>query len=240
VKTEARSQKSGANGFDQFERNGFEILTGVLAADECDGLIEAISAFVDPQLQNSAGLRNLFRNCPQVEQVARCEQVAGLVRRRLRRDVFPARVLFFDKTEAANWSVPWHQDLLIAVAGRIETPGFGPWSMKAGVAHVQPPCEILARMATVRLHLDDCDKDNGALKVCPGSHAQGILSDTEITRCKNRGVVVCDVSKGGALLMRPLLLHASSSATRPRHRRVLHIEYASEDLPGGLRWFERQ
>src|SRR5450432_1223405 len=122
-----------------FEEDGVEIVPGVLAAGECDALIQAIGAFVAPHVRKSAGLRNLLQNCPQVAELAASGQMAGLVRSRLKREVFPVRVLFFDKTETANWSVPWHQDLLIAVAERIETPGFGPWSVKAGVIHVQPP-----------------------------------------------------------------------------------------------------
>jgi len=39
--------------------------------------------------------------------------------------------------------------------------------------------------------------------------------------------------------MRPLILHASSCAQEASARRVLHIEFASEELPGGLDWFDR-
>jgi Phytanoyl-CoA dioxygenase (PhyH) len=222
-----------------FEEDGIEIVSAVLTAGECDALIQTISAFITPGGRKSAGVRNLLRYCPQVTELVSSEKIAGLARSRLKRDVFPVRVLLFDKTEAANWSVPWHQDLLIAVAERIETPGFGPWSVKAGVIHVQPPLEILESMVTVRVHLDDCDEDNGALRISPGSHAHGILSDAEARRCQEKSAVVCKVGKGGALLMRPLSHHASSPATRPKHRRVIHIEYASGDLPAGLRWFER-
>jgi len=35
------------------------------------------------------------------------------------------------------------------------------------------------------------------------------------------------------------VLHASSPAKSPSHRRVIHIEYASGTLPEGLRWFEQ-
>ena len=38
--------------------------------------------------------------------------------------------------------------------------------------------------------------------------------------------------------MRPLLLHASASGTAPGHRRVVHLEYAAEPLPGGLEWYQ--
>jgi ectoine hydroxylase-related dioxygenase (phytanoyl-CoA dioxygenase family) len=96
-------------------------------------------------------------------------------------------------------------------------------------------------MVTVRLHLDDCGADNGPLRVIPGSHAQGILMGDEIAHWrKNITGVACEVPRGGVLLMRPLILHASSSAKVPGHRRVIHLEYAAGELPGGLEWAEAQ
>jgi ectoine hydroxylase-related dioxygenase (phytanoyl-CoA dioxygenase family) len=95
-------------------------------------------------------------------------------------------------------------------------------------------------MVTVRLHLDDCDASNGALKVLPETHCHGKLGAADISKWTAKGEpVVCELSKGDALLMRPLILHASSPAENPRHRRVLHVEYASQELPNGLKWFDR-
>ena len=139
----------------------------------------------------------------------------------------------------SNWRVPWHQDLTIAVVERIETPSFVAWSVKDGILHVQPPREILESMVTVRLHLDDCHADDGALKIIPGSHLNGKLDSVQITEWTSRQTT-CEVPKSGALFMRPLLLHSSSTAKNPSHRRVLHIEYATTELPNGLKWFERQ
>jgi hypothetical protein len=39
-----------------------------------------------------------------------------------------------------------------------------------------------------------------------------------------------------ALLMKPLILHASSKATSGARRRVLHFVYGPKVLPFGLRW----
>jgi ectoine hydroxylase-related dioxygenase (phytanoyl-CoA dioxygenase family) len=127
---------------------------------------------------------------------------------------------------------------MIAVRARQDIPGFSAWSVKAGVVHVQPPIEILAGILSVRLHLDDTDETNGALRVIPGSHLRGLLDDDAIQQWKEQGnVATCAVPRGGALLMRPLLLHASSVAAQPTHRRVLHLEYSALDLPGGLAWY---
>jgi ectoine hydroxylase-related dioxygenase (phytanoyl-CoA dioxygenase family) len=224
--------------------DGFEILTGVLSPDQCQALADELSRLQDEKKAFSrnriGGLRNLLQTVPRVAELARSSQLSALLGRRLGKPPFPVRALMFDKTADANWRVPWHQDLAIAVAARIETPGFEAWSVKEGVVHVQPPREILDGMAAIRLHLDDCGSENGALKVIPGSHLRGKLNPDEIAACfKSATVHACEVAKGGALMMRPLLLHSSSPAKSPQHRRVLHIEYATEELPGCLKWFDR-
>jgi ectoine hydroxylase-related dioxygenase (phytanoyl-CoA dioxygenase family) len=96
---------------------------------------------------------------------------------------------------------------------------------------------ILEQMLTVRIHLDKTDASNGALKVIPGSHCDGKLNDLEIDRFKQNNSTICTCESGGILLMRPLLLHASSAAIIPSHRRVIHLDYASCDLPNGLEWY---
>jgi ectoine hydroxylase-related dioxygenase (phytanoyl-CoA dioxygenase family) len=230
---------------DEFDRNGFEILKDVLPREKCDALADELSAVHRQQRQSAknrlGGVRNLLRRLPQINDIANSTKIKQILEGRLERPAFPVRALFFDKTADANWRVAWHQDLAIAVAERIETPQFDGWSIKEGITHVQPPGRILQGMATIRLHLDDCDATNGALKVIPCSHLKGKLNALEIKEWLGNGTIfTCEVPKGGALLLRPLLLHASSPAERPSHRRVLHIEYATEDLPNGLKWFERQ
>ncbi|HSY09384.1 MAG TPA: phytanoyl-CoA dioxygenase family protein [Candidatus Dormibacteraeota bacterium] len=186
------------------------------------------------------GIRNLLRDSSRVNETATSAKLISYLENLLGGKVFPVRAIFFDKTPESNWRVPWHQDLSIAVAKQIETPGFNAWSIKDEILHVCPPREILERMATARLHLDECDAENGALKVIPSSQADGKLNATEIGEWTREEAVICEVPKGGALLMRPLLLHSSSPAKKPSHRRVLHIEYATIELPNGLKWFERQ
>lgn len=48
-------------------------------------------------------------------------------------NVRPVRAILFDKTETANWSLGWHQDRTVVVAERRDVPGFGPWTVKAGL-----------------------------------------------------------------------------------------------------------
>jgi len=148
----------------------------------------------------------------------------------------PVKLTIFDKSPTANWVVPWHQDVTIAVRERREAEGFGPWSEKEGVPHVQPPAEILKQMVAIRVHLDDTPASNGALRVVPGSHRHGKLDDSARALRDELGERVCEVQAGDAHAMSPLLLRASSKAERPTRRRVIHLEFASVELPGGLDW----
>jgi ectoine hydroxylase-related dioxygenase (phytanoyl-CoA dioxygenase family) len=229
----------------QLAKDGFEILDAVLPQRQCEVLADELTALHDQRKTSSksrlGGLRNLIQLVPQVADIASSPLITNLLHSRLGVDAFPIRALFFDKTPDANWSVAWHQDLSIAVAEKIEAPGFEAWSVKESILHVQPPRQVLEQMLTVRLHLDDCNMDNGLLKVIPGSHLHGKLNAGQIAdRTEEKSVVACEVRKGGALLMRPLLLHSSSPARLPMHRRVLHIEFATDELPYGLKWFERR
>lgn len=145
--------------------------------------------------------------------------------------------LFFDKTPDANWKVAWHQDLAISVKERMDVSGFGPWTLKAGVHHVQPPPAILECMLALRIHLDDTNEANGALKVIPGSHKLGRLTAVEISLISHETApVLCEAARGSVLAMRPLLLHASSAGSSPNRRRVIHLEFANCALPGSLAW----
>lgn len=236
--------KPAGNDGGRFNRDGFAVHEQVISPADCELLTRELTprfqSEQDAARSRIGGLRNLLQTSPSVAQVASSAPVMDLLRSMLGAEPFPVRSIFFDKTPEANWSVAWHQDLHIAVAEKIETAGFGPWTIKAGVPHVQPPLEVLASMVTLRLHLDDCDRTNGALKVIPGSHACGVLTGGAFLEWTQREPVFCEVPKAGAMLMRPLLLHASSPAVNPTHRRVLHIEYATTSLPNGLKWFERQ
>jgi hypothetical protein len=212
------------------DRDGFQLVENVLDEDAQRELAEALGP------ADGAGRRALLA-MPAVVALARSERLLSLVLPHLGLAARPVQAIFFDKSPDANWLVPWHQDLTIAVQMRVEAAGFGPWSVKEGVPHVQPPVELLARMLTVRLHLDDADEGNGALRVLAGSHRCGRLGAKEIAEWRKRGTeVICSAAAGDAFLMRPLLLHASSKSTSSRSRRVLHLEYAGFELAAGMEW----
>ena len=220
----------------QLERLGYAILPPPLEPAQLDALAEALADHPAPSGRGVYARRDVLE-IPAVRGV--CENALGqMARQVLGGGARPVRGLLFDKTPGANWKVPWHQDITIAARDKVDVEGFGPWSEKDGVPHVQPPAQVLEAMLTLRLHLDPCPASNGALRVLPGSHRAGKLSASEIQAWRGRmEEVTCEVERGGVLLMRPLLLHASSASEAPGRRRVLHIEWASSDLPSGLHWF---
>lgn len=224
-----------------FQRDGFSVLPEVFRQQEIEDLIQAVARIDGDDGVRSRGgvyaVRNLLHLSPAINHLAHSPRVRSIVEEYLERPAFPVRGTLFDKTGAANWLVPWHQDLTICVISRADVPGYGPWTIKAGVCHVQPPISVLENMLSVRIHLDDCDESNGALRVLPGTHNLGRLTAGQITekQCLSASIS-CDVQKGDVVLMRPLLLHASSAASKAVHRRVIHIDYASSQLDGGLQW----
>jgi len=212
--------------------HGFTIVGNGLSQAGAQNLAEALRSIA------GAGKRGLL-SVTRVAEVARSEEVLGLVRPYTGEMAKPVRAIYFDKSAGANWLVAWHQDVTIAVQKRVDVDGFGPWSVKDGVPHVQPPVELLEKMLVVRIHLDDCDQKNGALRVLPGTHRLGRLSSEQIQHLRvQKQEAVCCARAGDVMLMRPLLLHASGKSDGNGHRRVLHIEYAGMELPGGLRWRE--
>ncbi|MCP3917398.1 MAG: phytanoyl-CoA dioxygenase family protein [bacterium] len=164
----------------------------------------------------------------------------GLATRALGPDAFVVRATCFDRTERANWPVAWHQDVTIPVRERRAAVGFDGWSTKEGVVHVRPPLAVLESMVAIRVHLDEAHADGGALRVLAGTHCAGRLSPDGVRAARASGTPVdCVVPAGGAMVMRPLLLHSSKRAVRPRHRRVVHFEFAASALGEGVEWDER-
>jgi ectoine hydroxylase-related dioxygenase (phytanoyl-CoA dioxygenase family) len=220
----------------QFNREGFAITTSLLSAQEIADLINLIEANLgsDPK---RGGVRDIMHRVPELRAVANRTAVRAIVEQILSPEAFVVRTTLFDKTSDANWKVPWHQDVTIAVSHRDEIEGYGPWSVKEGVVHVQPPTSVLQRIVTVRVHLDPCPSTNGALRVMPGSHHLGRIDQNDAPKyIQDEDAICCEADAGEALVMRPLLLHASSAAMEPLHRRVLHFDFATGDLAPSLQW----
>ena len=220
---------------DQLRLEGWATTAPLFDAPYLDSLTNDVGAIANAG--DRAGTRNLLE-LPAVRELATSSTIQGLASVVLGDKCFVVRAILFDKTPGANWKVTWHQDLTIAVRDRRDVEGFGPWSVKEGVTHVQPPVEILERMLAIRLHLDECGSENGPVRVIARSHASGRLSGPAIDVWKAQSTGVdCTVARGGVLAFSPLLLHSSSPARRPQHRRVIHLEFAATSLPRELQWY---
>ncbi len=218
------------------EKNGFALVEAVIDDRELVLLIAAIESLTPSSAQ--AGQRHLLKRSLAVRNFARSKKMLALASLAAGSKARPVKAILFDKTEGANWYVTWHQDLTIAVHERKDVEGFGPWSMKDGVPHVRPTLDVLQDMIALRVHLDDCPADNGAIKFIPGSHRSGVLDGDAISQWRGRVQVYGAAKRGDIIVMRPLILHSSSPSVNPKNRRVLHFESATQDLPAGLKWAE--
>jgi len=182
-------------------------------------------------------MRDVFAEEPDMLRIASSSPLLTLAQSLAGHSARPTKATYFDKRLEANWSLPLHQDLTITVHAQADLPGYTHWSNKAGVPHVQPPVRVLEGIVALRIHLDDCPAENGALEVVPGSHIQGRISAADLRAMHLEGrAVICPAQAGGVLAMRPLLVHGSSKSRVPARRRVLHVEYATTELDAPLRW----
>src|SRR5882672_3332789 len=210
MQTETRSESSAHS----LGRDGFAIAATRLPASGCDAVLKDLERVSLPRSsRRRGGVRNLFDLAPALRELAQSRLLRDLVEPVLGLRCFAVGATLFDKSTLSNWPVSWHQDLTIAVQEQRVLEGWGPWSQKAGVSYVQPPASILENMLAVRLHLDQCEVDAGCLRVMPGSHGLGRLGDAAIVGLRQTDASVeCPVTRGGLLLMRPLLVHCSSRA----------------------------
>jgi hypothetical protein len=215
-----------------FARDGAVHFPGVLSADD----LAALRDLADQVVGARPGAR--LRDAPVLDDIlATTGPVGALAARLTSQTARPVRAVMFDKTPDANWAVAWHQDRTLPVAERVEVEGFGPWSTKDGLLHVAPPFEILARMITLRIHLDPVALGNAPLRVALGSHSLGRVSAEEAAeRAAAHPVIDCLAAPGDVWAYATPILHASDRAEPPRRRRVLQVDYADFELPGGLAW----
>jgi ectoine hydroxylase-related dioxygenase (phytanoyl-CoA dioxygenase family) len=225
----------------QIAEEGFTILENIYTEKELAEIkaaIESVNAS-NANFRRSAGLfaiRQFFREIP-IEKLVFNEKLNSVAREIFGMNYFVVKSIYFDKPEQSNWFVACHQDLTISVDSKTEIEGFGPWTVKQDQFSVQPPVHILENIFTVRIHLDDTDENNGALKVLPGSHLKGICRVENIPKTFTEKS--CNVKAGGIMIMKPLLFHASSRSTNNKKRRILHLEFSELNLPSGINWAEK-
>jgi hypothetical protein len=211
---------------------GFVPVPGVLTEAEC----ESVVALAPPAMAASVGTRCLLPLGWCQALVARLRLHSAIA------SVVPGSYVatqctYFEKSVSRNWLVPIHQDLSIPVAARVCSAALRGWSEKEGGLFVQPPVEVLEGLVAIRIHLDPCTQSDGPLQVVPGTHVRGRIGPEAAAEARRAGpVVACTLERGDALVMRPLLLHASSKAKGTSMRRVLHFLFGPRDLPHGLQW----
>ncbi|WP_259066927.1 phytanoyl-CoA dioxygenase family protein [Mucilaginibacter sp. X4EP1] len=223
--------------------NGFTIVNEVFNDNEVNALIDVIdntdqSDIVFRKTDDLFAIRRFLKEIPDIDSLVFTDNLKSIIKRLFGNDYFVVKSIYFDKPEKSNWFVAWHQDLTISVDKKIDVPDYGPWTVKPNQYAVQPPVQILEDNFTVRIHLDDTDEGNGALKVIPGSHLKGIYR-TENINWDIETENICKVKAGGIMIMRPLLMHASNRTTTNKKRRVIHIEFSRAVLPDEINWSEK-
>lgn len=222
---------------------GFSIINDVFSADEMEEIINVLND-IDTSRENFRKSEDLFairqflKEIPEIKDLIFNDNIQRIITEIFGEKYFVVKSIYFDKPETSNWYVAYHQDLTISVDKKLELSNFGPWTTKQNQFAVQPPLNILENIYTIRIHLDDTDENNGALKVVPKSHSKGIYRPETID-WTIESEKICNVGKGGIMLMKPLTLHGSNRTTNGKKRRVIHIEFSDMELPEVLQWAER-
>jgi ectoine hydroxylase-related dioxygenase (phytanoyl-CoA dioxygenase family) len=220
----------GHHSFD-LEQDGLQRFPQLLSDDHLRAIEEIVggkAASAGVRIFGNPYLESWFSDGPILREV---QSVIGSQAR-------PVRAILFDKTPGANWALGWHQDRTIAIRRHLEVTGFEHWTTKGGVSHVEPPFEVIGSMVTARIHLDPVTQSNSPLLVAPGSHLFGRISEADISaRVQQCGVLGCLADRGDVWLYRTSILHASEKSESAAHRRVLQVDFSSEELPDGMDWF---
>jgi ectoine hydroxylase-related dioxygenase (phytanoyl-CoA dioxygenase family) len=225
------------------EKNGFAILEHIYIEAEIQQLlsiIENVDTTADTfrKSENLFAIRQFLKEIPESFEILLNSRLKEVINEVFGNGYFAVKSIYFDKPAESNWFVAYHQDLTISVDKKQDQAGYGPWTVKQNQFAVQPPLDVLENIFTLRIHLDDTNEHNGALKVIPGSNNKQIYRPETID-WNTETETTCLVPKGGIMIMKPLLLHSSGRTTNNQRRRVIHIEFSNKELPDGLQWSER-
>jgi len=224
------------------DRDGFAMLKGIfspLVAQQLGAELErAILNDAEHQSAISRGetliaARNVLEVYPAARTLWHRPPLDVILKEVLGENLGLMRGLYFDKPPQKSWSLPWHQDRVIAVKNnKLPSSVFGKPTIKAGVPHVEAPIWLSQQIIFARIHLDPMLDENGPLQVMPGSHRANQVQES-------RAPVTLYAHPGDVLLMRPLVFHRSSESLPMTnlHRRVLQLEFTGcPVLPDGYQW----
>jgi ectoine hydroxylase-related dioxygenase (phytanoyl-CoA dioxygenase family) len=223
------------NHKNSIQENGFTVINNIFSDEEIEKIGEVIqnidtSRETFRKSDDLFAIRQFLKEIPEVNDLIFNENIKTIIKEIFGEQYFVVKSIYFDKPEKSNWYVAYHQDLTISVDKKFEIENFGPWTTKQNQFAVQPPLDILENIFTIRIHLDDTDEHNGALKVVPKSHSNGIYRPETIDWSVETEAI-CSVEKGGVMIMKPLLLHGSNRTTNGKKRRIIHIEFSDKGLP---------
>lgn len=212
---------------------GFVLADVQLSEDQRNYIATSLPSNADQR----GGSRSLLSH-PTVLRLIQHRQVAQLLRSLTGRDLVAVAACLLDSTRTPEISAQWHQDRLVAVRERLDVEGYGPWTTRVGISHVEPPASVLDQMVLVQVHLDDVAADNHALRILPGTHRAGKLTIESVQHFLETQTPVAPLIPRGALVvMRPLLLHATSAwSTTSQHYRVLELTFAPSEAITPLQW----
>lgn len=230
----------------EINSEGFAIINNVFTDIEIDKIITEINKITQNNTENSTfrksedlfAIRQFHKEIPETLHTIFNQNLKEIIKINFGEDYFITKSIYFDKPEKSNWFVAYHQDLTISVNQKINLENFENWTTKQNQFAVQPPKEILNKNVTIRIHLDKTTKENGALKVLNQSPKKGVVRNQNID-VSLETETICEVEKGGIMIMKPLLFHASNKTTNNQRRRVIHIEFSNQNLPNGLEWSEK-
>lgn len=244
AKAGGNSKMGKMNYIAEITNEGFTIINTVYTESEIEKLISLIENNTENRVdtatfrksQDLFAIRQFHKEIPEALPYIFNQNLKDIIESTFGESYFITKSIYFDKPEKSNWFVAYHQDLTISVDKKIEIKNFENWTIKQNQFAVQPPKEILENNFTIRIHLDNTTKDNGALKVINNSHSKGIF---RVENLEIENETICEVEKGGIMIMKPLLFHASNKTTNNERRRVIHIEFSNQTLPDGLEWSEK-
>jgi len=217
----------------QIEEDGFVTLP---SPDKRDRTTSLSDRFDDLMLASGTGVR-LSQECDLFVQFLGRSDIRIILDRLVGSGARCVRAMVFDKTAEANWSVPWHQDRVIAVKQMRPSSAVVNWTLKKGIVHCEPAASFLERMLTLRWHIDSATQNEGCLEVLPGTHRLGRLGQEQIAeQLRSKPALPTPVPSGAVFAMRPLLVHRSRRRVAAGRRRVLQVEIAAGDPPSPLEW----
>ncbi len=228
----------------ELEQKGFSITSKIYDKNEVLKIIQTLERIDSDSpsiIKNKElfAIRQLMNVKPELWNVLLNNNLSELIAEIGGENYFLTKAIYFDKPKKSNWFVSYHQDLSINVTEKNEITDYVNWTNKRNQIGVQPPIKILENIFTVRIHLDDTTKDNGALRVIPKSHLKGIIR-TDRENYKTEEEVLCELKKGESMLMKPLTLHASNRTINESKRRVIHLEFSDMELEKPIKWQEKK